>query len=71
MTFDGVARTTADDVVRRVVPSLRDGAIICLHDAAEFDDRRPVARDALPRLLDALDARNLRCVTVSSLLGDA
>lgn len=67
--IDGIARATADGVARRVIPSLRDGAIVLLHDAAERDDRAPIAADALPAILDAMRAQNLDAVTVGELLG--
>jgi peptidoglycan/xylan/chitin deacetylase (PgdA/CDA1 family) len=66
--LDGVARTTADALVARVVPQLRDGAIVCLHDAAERGDRVPVAPAALPRILAAARDRNLALVTVPALV---
>ena len=67
---DGV-RTTAARVVARVVPRLEDGAIVLLHDAAERDDRVPVAPAALPAILDAIAARQLDCVRVDDWLGEA
>lgn len=69
--LDGLARTTRDAMLRRVVPGLRDGAIVCLHDAAEHDDRVPLMTTALPALLEAASARGLPCVTVSELLQSA
>ncbi len=66
--LDGVARTGADEVARRVSRGLRDGAIVCMHDAAEFDDRRPVAAEALPAIFEALGRSQLAAVTVSELL---
>jgi peptidoglycan/xylan/chitin deacetylase (PgdA/CDA1 family) len=65
--FDGV-RTDPDRVVARVVPRLRDGAIVLLHDAAENDDRVPAAVAALPRILDALRARGLSAVRLDAWL---
>lgn len=69
--LDGLARTTADQLLRRAVPALRGGAILCLHDAAERDDRLPVAPGALPALLAAVAERNLTAVTISELLAGA
>jgi len=46
---------------------LRPGAILTLHDAA-VGGRAPAALELLPRLLDELEARGLRSVTVSELL---
>jgi peptidoglycan-N-acetylglucosamine deacetylase len=65
--LDGVARTTADALVTRVVPRLRDGNIVCLHDAAERGDRVPVAPSALPRLLAAAADLQLDVVTIPAL----
>jgi peptidoglycan/xylan/chitin deacetylase (PgdA/CDA1 family) len=58
---DGIA-TNPDTVVARVVPRLRDGAIVLLHDAAERDDREPAAPAALPRILEAMHVRGLAAV---------
>jgi peptidoglycan/xylan/chitin deacetylase (PgdA/CDA1 family) len=51
-------------VVRRLVANLAAGDVLLLHDgSAARDDRgRPVVLEALPRLLDALEARGLRPV---------
>jgi peptidoglycan-N-acetylglucosamine deacetylase len=64
---DGI-RARPERVVARVVPKLRDGAIVLLHDAAEKDDRKPAAPDALPRILDALHARNIPAVRIDAWL---
>ncbi|HEX9294263.1 MAG TPA: polysaccharide deacetylase family protein [Polyangiaceae bacterium] len=58
---DGV-RTEPERVVERVVPRLRDGAIVLLHDAAERDDRIPAAPRALPDILRAMRDRGLVAV---------
>ena len=65
---DGV-RTDADRVVKRVVPRLRDGAIVLLHDAAERDDHEPVAGTALPRILAAMRERGLEPVRLDTWIG--
>jgi|SRR5579859_1668568 len=65
---DGI-RARPERVVARIVPRLRDGAIVLLHDAAERDDRKPAAPDALPRILDALHARNLPAVRIDAWVG--
>jgi peptidoglycan/xylan/chitin deacetylase (PgdA/CDA1 family) len=65
---DGVA-TDPSRVVARVVPRLRDGAIVLLHDAAERDDREPAAPAALPRILEAMRERGLRAVRVDEWIG--
>jgi peptidoglycan/xylan/chitin deacetylase (PgdA/CDA1 family) len=65
---DGI-RARPERVVARVVPRLRDGAIVLLHDAAEKDNRKPAAPDALPRILDALHARNIPAVRIDDWIG--
>jgi peptidoglycan/xylan/chitin deacetylase (PgdA/CDA1 family) len=67
-TRDGRASTTAAQATQRVLAGLRPGAIILMHDAAEHDDREPVAPTALPAILDEIARRGLKCVTVSELL---
>ena len=69
--LDGVARTKPDDVVRRVSPKLRDGAIVCMHDAPEVGERTPAVIEALPAIFAEMDARGLRGVTVSKLVASA
>ncbi|HEU4539351.1 MAG TPA: polysaccharide deacetylase family protein [Polyangiaceae bacterium] len=69
--LDGVARTSADEAARRINRGLRDGAIACMHDAAELDDRRPVIADALPAIFAALARSQLAAVTVSELIASA
>jgi peptidoglycan/xylan/chitin deacetylase (PgdA/CDA1 family) len=64
---DGV-RVDPARVVARVVPKLRDGAIVLLHDAAEHGDRVPAAIDALPPILDSLRARGLAAVSLDEWL---
>jgi peptidoglycan/xylan/chitin deacetylase (PgdA/CDA1 family) len=61
---DGLARTTAAQVVARVVPKLRKGAIVLLHDAAEDGTRTPAAVEALPAILDAAARVGLSARTV-------
>jgi peptidoglycan/xylan/chitin deacetylase (PgdA/CDA1 family) len=62
---DGI-RADPERVVARVVPRLRDGAIVLLHDAAERDDRKPAAPEALPRILEALSALQIPAVRVDA-----
>lgn len=66
---DGRATTTAEQAAARLIAAARPGAILVLHDAAERDGRSPVAPAALALLLDALDARGLRSVTLDELIG--
>ncbi len=65
---DGISGATAAEVVARVTPGLEDGAIVLLHDAAERDDRTPVAAAALPGILDAIAARGLEVAELSAWL---
>lgn len=60
--LDGLPGARADAVAARVIRDLRDGAIVLLHDAPEKGDAEPPAVGALPRVLDALAARNLAVV---------
>ncbi|HRG99317.1 MAG TPA: polysaccharide deacetylase family protein, partial [Polyangiaceae bacterium] len=67
---DGLAGTTAADVLRRVLPGAKDGAIVLLHDAAERGDRAPAGVSALPALLDRLDAERVPVVPLEAFLRD-
>jgi len=69
--LDGVASADPDRVVGRIVPKLEDGAIVLLHDAAEHDDHTPASIEALPKILAALDRKNLVGVTVTSLMAQS
>jgi peptidoglycan/xylan/chitin deacetylase (PgdA/CDA1 family) len=60
---DGI-RVRSDTVVRRVQRGLRDGAIVLLHDAAEYDDRDPASIEALPRILERIGELGLETVSV-------
>jgi hypothetical protein len=62
---DGV-RTDPSRVVERVVPRLRDGAIVLLHDAAEREDHDPAAGVALPEILAAMRERGLEPVRLDA-----
>jgi len=55
-------------VYRRLANPLRGGDILLLHDgnAARSRGGKPVILEVLPRLLDALDEKHLRCVTLRS-----
>jgi peptidoglycan/xylan/chitin deacetylase (PgdA/CDA1 family) len=65
--FDTV-RANSDAVYRRLADPLRGGDILLLHDgnAARSRGGKPVILEVLPRLLDALDEKQLRCVTLRS-----
>jgi len=67
---DGRAGTTPEQAAARLIAAARPGAILVLHDAVERAARRPVAVAALGPLLDALEARQLRSVTLDELIGD-
>jgi peptidoglycan/xylan/chitin deacetylase (PgdA/CDA1 family) len=64
---DGV-RTSPARALERLLHAARPGAILALHDAAESDDREPVALTILPSLLDELEKRKLRSVTIDELI---
>lgn len=66
--FDGTPGARPERVLDRIEPRLRNGAIVMLHDAAERDDFEPVAAEVLPQLLQAIDERGLRTVSVEELL---
>jgi peptidoglycan/xylan/chitin deacetylase (PgdA/CDA1 family) len=69
--LDGLASATPDRVVARVAPKLKDGAIVLLHDAAERDDFTPATIEALPKILDAMDRKNLPGITVTALMAQS
>ncbi len=64
---DGVAGTRIATAHQRLRRALRPGAILVLHDGG----RAPIAAEVLTRLLDDLDAQQLRSVTLDELLGPA
>lgn len=64
--IDGLASARAERVAARILPKLRDGAIVLMHDAAERDDFRPVSLDVLPAVLSAMDRKDLRGVRVDA-----
>ena len=63
-------KLAAEGIFRRVLPKIRNGAIICLHDGRELSVRPDVAAtiDAARRLIPALKAQGYRFETVSQLL---
>lgn len=67
---DGRKTTTPGQAAARLVAAARPGAILVLHDAVERGGRAPIAAKALPLVLDALDARGLRSVTLDELIGE-
>jgi len=68
---DGLSRTTVASALRRVVAGLRPGAIVLLHDASERGQYEPAGVNALPAILEETRRRGLRCVSVSTLAGEA
>jgi peptidoglycan/xylan/chitin deacetylase (PgdA/CDA1 family) len=69
--LDGVRRTQVTDVVRRVEKRLCDGAIVLLHDAAENDDYEPAGISSLEPLLELIERRGLKLVSVAEFVADA
>ncbi len=57
--LDGRSSARPEKVASRVVPKLKDGAIVLLHDAAEGDDFKPASLEALPRILTAMRNKDL------------
>ena len=66
--FDGVARTSPEQIVQRIGRGLKPGAIVLLHDAAERDDHLPRSADALPAILDLIDKRGLTTLRVETFI---
>ena len=64
---DGVARTTVAQALKRLEGGLVPGAILVLHDARLNGLEAPVAHAVLTLLLDRMDAKGLRSVTLSEL----
>jgi peptidoglycan/xylan/chitin deacetylase (PgdA/CDA1 family) len=62
--YDGLGGQRDDAVIARLRASLKDGAIVLLHDAAERDDFVPAGVSALPEILALLDERGLTSVTL-------
>ena len=64
-------RPEPDRIVQRVLASVRPGAIVLLHDGDDtrHGSDRTSTVEALPSLIDALQARGYRLVTVPALLG--
>jgi peptidoglycan/xylan/chitin deacetylase (PgdA/CDA1 family) len=66
--LDGVPSAEAERVARRLERGLRPGAIIMLHDASEREDFVPASVEALPKLLDAIERKGLRVVSLESMV---
>lgn len=71
----GEERFDADRIARSLDPFLEPGAILLLHDGLAPGSLYPRPRDptiaALPRVLDAIEARGLKPVTLTELLDPA
>ena len=65
---DGTRGASVDAVTLRIRRSLRDGAIVLMHDAAERGNHEPAGPSALPRVLDAIDAKGLTVVPLDDWL---
>jgi len=63
-------KLTAQAIVRRVLPEINNGAIICLHDGRELIARPDIEStiDAVRRLVPILKAEGYRFQTVSQLI---
>jgi len=64
--LDGLRGARPERVAARIVPHLKDGSIVLLHDAAEHDDHEPASLKALPRILEALRVRDLEGVRLDA-----
>jgi peptidoglycan/xylan/chitin deacetylase (PgdA/CDA1 family) len=67
-SLDGLGGADPERVAERVDRKLSDGAIVLLHDAAERDDFEPASIAALPRILDSIEERGLKTVSLDELL---
>jgi peptidoglycan-N-acetylglucosamine deacetylase len=66
-SLDGLRSARAEQVAKRVIEHLTDGAIVLMHDAAEHDDFTPASLAALPEILRVLRERELTSVGVDQL----
>ncbi|MEP7120802.1 MAG: polysaccharide deacetylase family protein [Byssovorax sp.] len=69
--LDGLAGARPERVAARIVPHLKDGAIVLLHDAAENEDFTPASVAALPKILAAMARKNLPGVRVDAWIDEA
>jgi peptidoglycan/xylan/chitin deacetylase (PgdA/CDA1 family) len=65
---DGAAGTTPGQALARLERQIRPGAILVLHDASLHRAGTPIAVAVLPQLLELLEVRHLRSVTLSDLI---
>ncbi len=66
--FDGFRSAAPEKVAVHLMRSLKPGALLAMHDAAERDDYVPASLAALPQVLAAMRERQLRAVTLSDWL---
>ena len=66
---DWEARTTPEVIATRTIAGLREGAILLLHDADGSAGAPERTLRALPQIIDAMQERGLRPVTLSRLVG--
>lgn len=66
--LDGVRGADPERVAARVLPRIKSGAIVMLHDAAERDDYLPVSLSVLPRVLARVAELGLETVTLEATL---
>lgn len=65
-------RTSAREIADAVLKEVRAGSIILLHDGDSTNKRdRQQTIEALPRLLNGLDARGLRVAPLAEVLGES
>jgi len=69
--FDGLPGTRPERVTSCVERKVHDGAIILLHDASERGDFVPAGVSAIEPILDVLQQRGFKSVTLSELLDEA
>lgn len=62
--IDGLPTANVARIVERVRGGLVDGAIVCMHDAAERDDFRSTAPETLPAIFATMRERGLRGVAL-------
>lgn len=64
--FDGINQRDPKKVSARIAHRLRPGAIVLLHDAPEYGDRKPAGVEALEAILRAIDAQGLQTTAVQT-----
>jgi peptidoglycan/xylan/chitin deacetylase (PgdA/CDA1 family) len=66
------SRPGADVIVRRTLAGVRNGCVLLLHDGRAIDPRPDASQlvEALPSILEGLQARGFELVTLSRLVSD-